>query len=122
MAEENENGQDKTEDATPERRDEFREKGNVANSREVTSVFALVGTIAFLGMYLPNMGDALLDLLKLYFEKISTFRVTSENIFQLSVTTWADLLLLILPIFALVSVIATAVTLLQTRFNFSWRK
>ncbi|MBP9707565.1 MAG: flagellar biosynthesis protein FlhB [Oligoflexales bacterium] len=122
MAEENENGQDKTEDATPERREEFREKGHVASSREVTSVFVLVGAIAFLSLYLPNMGDALLDILKLYFEKIATFRVTSENIFQLSLITWMDLLLLILPIFALVSIIATAVTLLQTRFNFSWEK
>ena len=38
---------DKTEEATPERRDEFRERGEIAVSREVTSVFTLASLIGF---------------------------------------------------------------------------
>ena len=39
MAEDLEEKQDKTEEATPERREEFRERGQIPVSKEITAVF-----------------------------------------------------------------------------------
>jgi flagellar biosynthesis protein FlhB len=45
MADETASSEDRTEEATPERRDEFRERGQVVMSRELTSVFVLVACV-----------------------------------------------------------------------------
>ena len=46
---------EKTEDATPERREEARDEGNVINSLELTSTFVLGALLAFLASYLPTL-------------------------------------------------------------------
>ena len=51
MAEENENGQEKTEEATDERREEFQKRGDIAQSREFTSAFVLIASLLFLSMF-----------------------------------------------------------------------
>ena len=48
MAEENEDGQEKTEEPSDERREKFRKKGDVAVSKEMTSVFVLGSSVIFL--------------------------------------------------------------------------
>jgi flagellar biosynthetic protein FlhB len=120
MAEEAESNEDRTEDATPERRDEFREKGNVASSRELTSVFVLAASIAFLGYYGPKFIDSLSKLYIEHFQRISSFRVTPQNFFVFARTIGTETALLLAPLFLLSAVVSSSVTLLQTRLNFSW--
>ncbi len=45
---ENEDGMEKTEDPTEERREEFRKKGDIPNSKELTSVGVLFCSILIL--------------------------------------------------------------------------
>ena len=48
MAAENEDGQEKTEDPTEERREEFRKHGDIAQSRELTSVLVFASALSCL--------------------------------------------------------------------------
>ncbi len=58
MAEENDlNQEDKTEEPTQQRIEEFRSEGHVAQSREITAFFVLLaclGTMYFAGPYLAQ--------------------------------------------------------------------
>lgn len=120
MAEESESGEDRTEEATPERREEFREKGNVVSSRELTSVVVLAASIAFLGYYAPKFLDGLSRLCIEHFERVANYRVTPQNIFVFCRAVIQETSLLILPIFIVSAIIGSSATLLQTRLNFSW--
>lgn len=51
---------DRTEEATPERREQFREKGQIPVSREITSVFILAALTLLMANYL---GRFLTDLM-----------------------------------------------------------
>ncbi len=51
MAEDGKSNDDRTEDPTEERKEDFRKKGQVAVSREITSVFVLASSVVFLTFF-----------------------------------------------------------------------
>jgi len=122
MAEDNEENEDRTEEASPERREEFREKGQIAVSKEISSVFVLAGTVGFLSYYTPIFMSSLLNMFTNHLSRISHLHISGENIYSFVIEIGKETTLLILPIFAVTAIIATTVTLLQTRFNFSWKR
>ncbi len=113
---------DRTEEATQERRDEFREKGQVANSRELLSVASLGAVLGLAGYYTTRMVHDMKEMMISTFSKISGFggdQGEVQNVFaQQSILT----LKLVAPFFILVAVATSAITLFQTRFNFSWQR
>jgi flagellar biosynthetic protein FlhB len=122
LAEQQADAEDKTEDASPERREEFRERGQVVSSREVTSVFILGAIVIFLSFYVPQTFDSLRKLTSFYLEHAAFTDVNLTNIISLGTDAWLQLLMLIAPPFLVTTVTAAGVTLLQTRFNWSWTK
>lgn len=122
MADEFQSGDDRTEEATPERRDDFRERGQIAYSREVTSVIVLFGCAMFVAAFMPTMMNRIFRLFTANFHKIADFRVDSTNAMEYATSTWKDFLFMIIPVFLVTMVLATAGTFLQTRFNWSWKK
>lgn len=113
-------GQERTESPTDERREQFRKRGDIAYSRELVSVFSLAGLILFLSIF----GISLFHSLKrMFIEHLSHLDRKIENIHALagfSRLLWMDGMLLILPIFAVTALISIVLTFAQTRFNFSW--
>ena len=122
MAEMEEDQEDKTEEATPERRDEFREQGQIAHSQELSQVGALAASVGFFSWYSLDMLGTMKSLLLRTFQSLPTLRVDEHNIIPIISSTWVLILQLILPIFAVVAVIGSIITLLQTQFNWSWQK
>jgi flagellar biosynthetic protein FlhB len=121
MAEQNSDQEDKTEEASAERRDEYREEGQIAQSADLTQVVALGAIVIFLSVYAPQMIGHMKKLLVVNFESLSTFRVNRENIGPYIGSAWLSMLYLIAPLFIVVSVISIVGTLLQTQFNWSWK-
>lgn len=76
MAEENENGQERTEEPTPKRRQEAREKGQVPRSRELNTTLIMLA--AALGLYVFGgyMGEGLHGVID------SNFRFEREVVFD----------------------------------------
>lgn len=123
MAEQQEAGaEDRTEEATPERREDFREKGQVVVSRELTSVLALAACTMFLAVMAPRMMSELRRLFTVSFEAIATRRIDHSSIAAYAIEHWAEMLFLTLPLFLVGGAISGAVTLLQSQFNWSWQR
>lgn len=107
---------EKTEEATQQRRDDFRKRGQVAQTRELSSVFLLFGTalaIWALGRFF------LLQVSEIFTQSITEFVVTAARsgeyvpavLFVLKKTAF-----ILLPIFGLLGLLAFASTVLQVGF------
>ncbi len=64
---ENENGQDKTEEATPKRLQKVRDEGQVPRPRELTTAFVLIGGVCALISVGGALGSALLGVMSFNF-------------------------------------------------------
>lgn len=64
------NDQEKTEEPTPKRAEDFREQGKIAQSRELTSVAVLFGAFLSLYMLLRQLMTALMEMLRLSFRSL----------------------------------------------------
>lgn len=121
MDEELQDQQDRTEQPTDERREEFRKRGEVAHSREITSVAVLLTTtsiLTVLGFYGFN---AISALMRYFFA--SLMEIESDRIFLARASTaWTGYLKLILPMFGLTAFVAILVTMIQTQMNFSFER
>jgi len=122
LAEENPQQEDKTEEASPDRRDEFRERGQIAVSKEITSVFVLASVVSFFSFAIPTFIENLEKMFIIHFEAIGTMKVDRGNVLSYAITTWNEVLYIILPIFIVTVIVATLVTFAQTRMSWSWKR
>ncbi|MGE0171787.1 MAG: flagellar biosynthesis protein FlhB [Oligoflexales bacterium] len=123
MAEDFTDNADRSEEATPERRDEFRERGQIAFSRELTSVFALMAAVVFLSSYAGTYFNTLKHSLRNGFQNFYKISInTPEDLIHFTQNAAFDLLRMIAPVCLVVAAVASFTTLLQTQFNWSWEK
>jgi flagellar biosynthetic protein FlhB len=122
MAENEIDQEDKTEDASAERREEFREQGNVVNSYELSQVVGLAGIAMFISWYGPKVLERSQRLFVRNFQQIESFRVSDKNVMNYIGATWLDLLIMTLPFFLVAAFGSGLATMLQTQFNWSWKK
>jgi flagellar biosynthetic protein FlhB len=70
---------ERTEDATPKRRDEAREEGRIPKSQELTIAVSLLGSAMAISALTPMMGRSLLNTLGEGLSQIGTLRVDVES-------------------------------------------
>ncbi len=119
---ENEDGQEKTEEATPERREEFREKGQLAVSKELTSVFILAAVIGLFGFYVFQVFRHLKQIFITQLQHLEPSRVTQDGIFPYMGALVLEYLKIISPIFLVITAAALFITFAQTQMNWSWER
>ncbi|MES2616117.1 MAG: EscU/YscU/HrcU family type III secretion system export apparatus switch protein [Bdellovibrionota bacterium] len=119
---EEKNSEDKTEEATDERRNQFREEGNIANPREVVAAAVLL----FFTLYFYLNASNMMKGFSLTFERAwSGFRpqeVGEKNLIQILYYTIQPTLHHIFVIFFTCIIFPLLIGLLFTRFNFSVKK
>lgn len=93
--------EDKTEKATPKRRQQARDKGNVAHSQDVVLVIMIMGTI--IGLYFcgPFMRDRIMYEFKYILSKINNPFTQTETVAFLVEVVW-DTIKIILPILCVI--------------------
>lgn len=114
--------EDKTEEASAERREDFREQGSVAHSHELSQVAGLATIAIFLGWYAPQIVVRAEKILINNFKSIEHFRVNERNLLGYLGTQWMEILYITLPFFLVAAVAGSLSSLLQTQFNWSWKK
>jgi flagellar biosynthesis protein FlhB len=72
-------GAERTEEATPKRRQEARDEGRLAKSQELTIAASLLGSALVIGSALPMLGQALLDLFGGSLSSLHTMTPTAEG-------------------------------------------
>ena len=122
MEEREESQQDKTEEATEERRRQYREQGQIANPREILAAVTLI--IITIG--LSMLGTDIVSAFKVSFQRtfavISTIGRNNISIEDVISQVIAPLLPLIAGSIVVLSVTPSVIGLAFTQFNWSWKK
>jgi len=121
MAEDPESGGEKTEDASDRKLSKAREDGQVAKSTEIPSVFVLLGGVVALWASAVYMYNNVLAVFHydFNFERIPDF--TQVEMVELLAVHGQKMLMICLPLFAGVYVMALLSNVAQVGFAISWK-
>ncbi len=105
--------QERTEQPTPRRREEAREKGNVAKSSELNSVVVLFTGIISLKLTLAAYGSTMGDFLVTIYQDASHFDLTVNSMTFLSWMVLKVFAILTLPVLVSIMVAGVAINFVQ---------
>lgn len=108
--------QEKTEKATPKKRGDARKKGQVAKSADLPGAFILLFVFASFLMLGDHYSSGVMGLFRSLFEDWLTMELTTENIMGLFLNIIWQVLLLLLPIFAIAMVVGVVGNVVQFGF------
>jgi flagellar biosynthesis protein FlhB len=89
---------EKTEKATPQKKQEARKKGQVAKSTDLSQAFVLLFSFSFLSFFGEHMAERVLHLYRLGFSNWLVMEVTEQSVSLLFVTLLKDSALISAPI------------------------
>ncbi len=116
MAEESSSGGEKTEAPSTKRREDFRKKGQVAQSKEVQTASLFTIILIFWLFYLPTFWKGLTSLLFSIWQSAGEYTITSSSTIHLAVFLLKETGLLLAPLFILVLIIG----FFSSVFQFGW--
>ena len=118
----NQDGMEKTEQATPKRLNEARERGQVAKSMDVTTAAILLVGCMSVFMFIGSISSNLLDLSRSVLLNISNITITQENIPYFFGKFALFLLKVIGPIVFLIFIVALVAEISQVGFKIATKK
>lgn len=116
---ENEEGQEKTEQATAKRREEAREKGQVAKSREVSSVVVLFSCLIYFYFNITGLVQKVMVVMSSTFRSVGQGAITMENASSVLSDFIMKGFFLLLPILGLTCIAGLAANIIQVGLFFS---
>lgn len=123
MDEREQDAEDKTEEASEERRKQYREKGNVANPREIAQALSLLVLALFLAASAGTVGHALQRSFHRAWGDFSVRgRESASFLGEITLGTSAVIVPSLGVLVAALILFPTATGLLFTKFNWSWKK
>lgn len=115
--------EEKTEKATPKKREDERKKGNLFQSQDVISAFSILAIFVVLRMAMPTLYRAISNLLQRYFHLAgNTTSLTAELMNGIRKESWISIVLLSAPAMVTALVVAVLAAGIQTKFKFSGEK
>ena len=111
--------QDKTEPATPRKKEEARKKGQVAKSRELSSVAVLSAGVLYLYFGSMHMIESLGKCIRSGFKTAYLYTDNIQDLIFLAVSSVEKFIWIALPVMVVTMIMALAVNVLQTGFLFS---
>lgn len=91
--------QEKTEDATPKRMREARKKGQVAKSRDLTTLFVMIVVFSVIAMTAKSVTKELRDLMDFVFKVVDQPEITLHDITEAGAAAFVVLCKVLAPIF-----------------------
>lgn len=111
--------QNRTEPATPKRREEARKKGQLAQSREVSSVLVLLCALAAFFFSGVHMFQGLSGLMRGVFQNIATLRLQQGSALVFLLEVFQQIFIILMPLMLAVAVAGVAANLFQVGFLFT---
>ena len=105
MAEDNPTGGERTEAPSAKRREDYRNKGQVAQSKEVQTAALLTSLLLFWIFYMPTFWQKLNTLLIAIWKSSGEFVITPASTVSLSVYLFQQIGLLLAPLFLVVCIV-----------------
>ena len=112
-------GQEKEHPATPKRRDEARRKGQVAQSREISSAMILLAVLGFFALFGRRFCMGFLDTAARQWSVAGSIDLNAQMMKPLIYAVSEPLLALFLPLFGIVVVVGIATNVAQVGLVFS---
>lgn len=112
-------GQEKTEEATPRRRQEMREKGQVSKSADFNGAVTLLAMLILFYFYKDNLIINIQSFLRRILSTGLTIEFNQDNLSNFLFSVTIDAFKLLFPIFILAMVIGAASNLIQVGFMLS---
>ncbi|MBN1847734.1 MAG: flagellar biosynthesis protein FlhB [Deltaproteobacteria bacterium] len=106
--------QDKTEPATPKKKEDARKKGQVARSKELSSIAVLTAGVIYLYFSAKGLTFNLAEFIRETFSRIPSLCASDHKMLSLFIESVERFLYLILPIMIVLSVVALLANYLQT--------
>jgi flagellar biosynthetic protein FlhB len=116
MADDSPSGGERTEEPSTKRREDFRKKGQVAQSKEVQTASLLTFGLLFWVMYLPVFWNSLTALLSYLWRTAGETDITPASIIALAAFIFQKIGLLLAPLFLLVLLVG----FFSSFFQFGW--
>jgi flagellar biosynthetic protein FlhB len=116
---EGKNDQEKTEEATPKKQEESREKGQVAKSRELPSVAILGASLIYFYFNAASMTKQLMDMMKTHFSNAGRFSIAADNIQPMLIDVISQTFMILMPFLMVVLISGVIANILQVGFIFS---
>jgi len=116
---ENDQGQEKTEQATPKRREESHKKGQVAKSRELSSVAILVGVLIYFYFNAPSLMNGMMTMTKEMLDRAGRAQLNAAGVPSFFAELAFQVLILLLPLMLTVVVVSLLANIIQVGFIFS---
>ncbi len=116
-----ESGQEKTEPATPRRREEARREGQVAKSQEVNSVIQLLAAVVLFYFYGPRFYEGIAQVMQFYLQESPRISISPESFPGFTVTVAKQVLDLVWPFVLTFILVAFVSNIMQVGFLFSSR-
>lgn len=116
----NDEGGEKTEEATPKKLEDARKEGQVAKSTELVTAVALLALFGSLKIFISYISGSFIDAFSLYYNSIETY---SRGVFNSNYATayirsaMSDTVFACLPIFAVAIVCVIMVNVLQVKWK-----
>ncbi|MCC6138513.1 MAG: flagellar biosynthesis protein FlhB [Bdellovibrionaceae bacterium] len=111
--------QERTEEATQQRRDDFRRRGQVAQTREVGIVISLLGFALFFYLMSGFFAQQITESYELVYGYISSGQFGPEHIQPLLMSLTIRGMLILLPVFFMSVIITIGSSLLQVGFMYN---
>nr|WP_245690332.1 flagellar biosynthesis protein FlhB [Sporolituus thermophilus] len=111
--------QEKTEEATPKRREEARKKGQVAKSVELGSALCLLAAFFALKLTGPYIYEQLTGYMQFLFSRFTTEDMTITSAYRFFLDLVLVFLKTVLPIMLVILAVSLTVNFLQVGFTFS---
>ncbi|RZA00556.1 MAG: EscU/YscU/HrcU family type III secretion system export apparatus switch protein, partial [Proteobacteria bacterium] len=112
--------EDKTEEPSSQRLEDYRKEGQVAQSKELTSLFVLLSTMAVMWSLGPGLASDFLDFMRKMFAEASIKDISQERAGNLLMLCLGAAGKAILPIAAAGFLAGVVGSLAQIGFNFTW--
>ncbi len=119
MAEESSTGGEKTEAPSSKRRTDFRNKGQVAQSKEVTTAALFTLVLLFWIFYMPEFWGGLSNLISSIWRNAEVFDGTPSRVYSLVLYVVKEMAILLIPLFAVVVVAGFFSTIFQIGWLFT---
>jgi len=113
------NDQDKTEAPTPKKREDSRKKGQVAKSKDVSSVSVLFGSLLLLYFTANHFIQHILTLSAGIFSQAGELELNEANIYHFFLDVLGGLIIILFPLMVIGVVVGIGANLLQVGFLFT---
>ena len=111
--------QDKTEKATPRRRDKAREEGNVARSQDLNSIAVLFAGIMALRFLMPQMVSKMTDFIRYTYGNFASTSITPNSLQGQSLAVVQYFIPVLALILLIIMFSGISINIVQTGFVFS---